>query len=99
MCPFCQQETITDDFRQKLESFFDTNYKRKVDRMNMLLDEYRTFAKQIITAIEIAIQDNDDSISTSKLDINILKVSQFFGLWNLLQGHDFPVKPLISSYE
>ena len=28
-----------------------------------------------------------------------IKVSQFFGLWNLLQGHDFPVKPLISSYE
>jgi wobble nucleotide-excising tRNase len=71
VCPFCQQETITDDFRQELESFFDTNYKRKVDRINMLLDEYRTFAKQIITAIEIAIQDKDDSISTSKLDINI----------------------------
>jgi len=39
------------------------------------------------------------AIANNILVLYVLKVSQFFGLWNLLQGHDFPVKPLISSYD
>jgi len=70
VCPFCQQETLSSDFRKKLESFFDTEYKRKVDRICVLLDEYRNSAKQIIDAIEIAIQDKNDAIQTSNLNVD-----------------------------
>ena len=70
-CPFCQQETITEDFRKKLEAFFDNDYKRKVDYMNTLLGMYKDIAKQIISAIETTIEDKETAIQIGKLDIEI----------------------------
>ena len=68
ICPFCQQETITDEFRQQLEAFFDAEYKQKIDYLSMLLLEYRSCAKQILEAINATIQGKDDSVRTGKLN-------------------------------
>ena len=70
-CPFCQQDTISGDFREQLESFFDGEYKRKVDQLNMLLDEYRKNANLIIESIESAIREKDSSILTGKLNTEV----------------------------
>ena len=58
-CPFCQQETITEDFRIKLEAFFDIEYKQKIDRITMLLTDYQKFSKQLLEAIEAVVQGKD----------------------------------------
>ena len=71
ICPFCQQETITDEFRQQLEAFFDAEYKQKIDYLSMLLLEYRSCAKQILEAINAAIQGKDDSVRTGKLNLGV----------------------------
>lgn len=68
ICPFCQQETITEEFKAKLESFFDDEYKRKVSLMKKLRDEYRCCADQIITAVEEVVH-NEQAIRIGKLDI------------------------------
>lgn len=71
ICPFCQQETITDEFRQQLEAFFDAEYKQKIDYLSMLWLEYRSCAKQILEAINATIQGKDDSVRTGKLNLGV----------------------------
>ncbi len=68
-CPFCQKETIDDEFRLKLQLFFDNEYKRKVDLMTSLLENYTNLSKQIIDSIEDSILDKDYSLLISKLNI------------------------------
>ncbi len=31
ICPFCQKETITEEFKKQLESYFDTNYQESTE--------------------------------------------------------------------
>lgn len=70
ICPFCQQETISDDFRVKIESFFDKEYKRRISEMERLLEEYIDAANHIISAIEDVVV-NEVAIKIGKLDTEI----------------------------
>ena len=47
-CPFCQQETITDTFRENLEAFFDTDYKDRIAEMTQLHENYMENSNNII---------------------------------------------------
>lgn len=76
ICPFCQQETITDDFRKKIESFFDTVYKQKIDYISMLFSEYQSLAKQILDAIKVAVLDNGDSVITGQLNLEVYEAKK-----------------------
>ena len=78
ICPFCQQETLTDEFKAKLESFFGTEYKSRVAKMERLLAEYRDAAERIITAIEETAH-NESAVNIGKLDTEI-----YFAKENLL---------------
>lgn len=73
VCPFCQQETITSEFRQQLEAFFDTEYKQKTDYLSMLLQDYQRCAKQILDVINAAVKGNDDSVKMVKLNLEVYK--------------------------
>ena len=79
VCPFCQQETITDAFKAKLESFFDTEYQRRVTMMEKLLQEYKDAANHIIIDIENTVH-NEMAVNIGKLDTNI-----YFAKVNLLK--------------
>ena len=69
ICPFCQQGTITNDFREKIEAFFDKEYKKRIEKMRVLLSSYRNSTNNITTAIkEIVI--NEASLSISKLNLD-----------------------------
>lgn len=67
-CPFCQQETITEDFRYKLELFFDANYQHKINQMKALCDRYKDNATKLIGALETTIKNNASSAQIGKLD-------------------------------
>ena len=75
-CPFCQQETITEEFRREVEDFFDADYKRRIDYMNELLVRYESHMKEIVEAIEIAIQDKEESIQVGKLNIDVYEAKK-----------------------
>ena len=66
-CPFCQQNTISDSFRSKLEAFFDDEYKRRITLMRSLLERYRTVTNSISVAVEAVLQ-NEKSVSIGKLN-------------------------------
>lgn len=40
VCPFCQRNTIDQNFRNQLEAFFDENYIKDTDRLSYLLKKY-----------------------------------------------------------
>ena len=78
ICPFCQRETITDEFRAKIESFFDTEYNRRIEEMKRLLADYKNAADHIISAIEESVR-NEAAVNIGKLDTDI-----YFAKENLL---------------
>ena len=67
LCPFCQQQTITKDFRRKLEEFFDSEYEKRIRRMKSLLEDYQVQIDSIMSSIDLAIE-NDISVTTGELD-------------------------------
>ena len=69
-CPFCQKETITDDFRLKLEAFFDSEYKSHVEAMERLLKDYKEAADHISTRFDEA-TNNERAVTIGKLDANL----------------------------
>lgn len=40
VCPFCQQNTITVDFRSQLEDYFDKEYSENIDLLSKLYSDY-----------------------------------------------------------
>lgn len=46
-CPFCQQKTITDEFKYKLELYFDDSFKEKTSYISSRLEEYGHILSQV----------------------------------------------------
>ncbi|UUV20890.1 AAA family ATPase [Paenimyroides aestuarii] len=68
-CPFCQQQTITEDFRNQLESFFDEVYVNDLKKIKDLKQEYNNSNENIINELN-SIETEHKNLKGSKLDIN-----------------------------
>lgn len=40
VCPFCQQNTVTSDFRKKIDDFFDESFSNELALLDSLFDKY-----------------------------------------------------------
>ncbi|GHB54121.1 AAA family ATPase [Mongoliitalea lutea] len=70
-CPFCQQQTITENFQSELESFFDETYLNDIKSLKELKQEYNLLTQNLINELN-TIESNQKSLSSSKLDIDKL---------------------------
>lgn len=52
ICPFCQQATITDDFRNKLNSYFDETYLADINLMQQLKDDYIKLSQDLVESLD-----------------------------------------------
>lgn len=68
-CPFCQQDTLTEEVRSQIEEFFDESYLNDVRSIRELSQNYRTATQHIIDQLN-EIEDNHKGGSGSKLDID-----------------------------
>jgi len=68
-CPFCQQKTITEDFKMQLESFFDETYLNDIKILKELKQEYNTLTQNIINVLN-GIETNQKAFINSKLDLD-----------------------------
>lgn len=60
-CPFCQKDTIDDNFRKQLESFFDEEFERDVEEVKEKKEEYlREKISLLSTLNDIENQDLED---------------------------------------
>lgn len=67
-CPFCQEKTITDNFKYQLESFFDETYLNDIKQLKEFKQEYNALSQNIINELN-GIEANQKDLSNSKLDI------------------------------
>ena len=56
ICPFCQQPTITDDFKKQLEEYFDEEYKNNITLLKHLKDSYYNLTQEFINKLNEKIQ-------------------------------------------
>lgn len=69
ICPFCQQKTITDNFKTQIENFFDETYLNDIKYLKELKQEYSTLTLNIINQLN-TIETNQKAFKNSKLDID-----------------------------
>ena len=51
VCPFCQQHTITPEFKEKINLFFDDAYKQDIQKLDSLINEYSKSSSALMTEI------------------------------------------------
>lgn len=68
-CPFCQQQTITEDFKSQLESFFDETYLNDIKLLKELKQEYNSLTQNIINELN-GIETNQKSFKDTKLNVD-----------------------------
>lgn len=68
-CPFCQQETITNDFKNQLENYFDENYLKDISMLQNLKKEYTILTKELINELD-EIESHHKKDNNSKLNKN-----------------------------
>ncbi|MCV3456391.1 AAA family ATPase [Campylobacter sp. CNRCH_2016_0050h] len=62
-CPFCQKDTITQEFKSYLEDYFDKTYEERIKELEKLNDEYQNLFSNIPsieTFYRRDILDNED---------------------------------------
>lgn len=72
-CPFCQKNTITEDFRNKLNQFFDETYAENIAKLKQSQQQYNSLMENIINELN-AIESNQKTFPNTKLDIDKFSV-------------------------
>lgn len=83
ICPFCQQQTITEIFRQNLNSFFDENYLSDIEAIKSLGIHYSETGKAIIEQCNTIIK-TASALTIQVIDVELFKanLSAFTGAFN-----------------
>ncbi len=71
-CPFCQGKTITEEFRKRLESYFDTSYQESTDTIKKEIENYKNLTTEALDQLGKIIETEQNNQQT-KLDIENLK--------------------------
>lgn len=69
ICPFCQQSTITDKFKNQLESYFDETYIKDIESLKILKQEYNTLVQNLINELNSTELIQKD-LKNSKLNLD-----------------------------
>lgn len=66
-CPFCQQETVNENFKKQLEDFFDESYKNAVKEVKELGEEYVTQSENVLLQME-RLHQREKEYTDTKID-------------------------------
>jgi wobble nucleotide-excising tRNase len=69
VCPFCQNQTITDKFKKELEDYFDETFEESINKIKVLNDDYHRLTDNITNEIT-QIETQEKAKKESKLDID-----------------------------
>ncbi|WP_055437236.1 AAA family ATPase [Lacinutrix algicola] len=74
ICPFCQEETITSDFKTQLDEFFDENFTKDLKYIKNFKEEYLREATTIVNQLnQIEKKENDNKKTI--LNINLFSAN------------------------
>lgn len=69
LCPFCQKNTIDEEFKSQLSSFFDQEYTEKIEYMKALKIELQSIFSPLVVNLNQNLEQKDEC-DIGKLDIN-----------------------------
>ena len=70
ICPFCQQKTITSDFKKQIEEYFDETFKTDISTIKTYSEDYIRFFENIINQLS-QVENTEKENKNSKLDIDL----------------------------
>jgi wobble nucleotide-excising tRNase len=73
ICPFCQNETITDEFRKQLEEYFNTTFIESIEKIRKLQEKYESLSENIVNQLN-HIEQEQKLNKNSKLNIEMLVI-------------------------
>ena len=68
ICPFCQQATITEDFKKQLEDYFDESFTASIKKISEFNDHYSRLSDNLINELTQIETKGKTNIET-KLDV------------------------------
>ncbi len=71
-CHFCQQETITEEFKKQLESYFDTSYQESTGTIKKMKENYKNETAEVLERLDEIVKTEQDNLQT-KLNTEIFK--------------------------
>ncbi|WRG87976.1 AAA family ATPase [Helicobacter pylori] len=72
ICPFCQKETITEEFKKQLESYFDTNYQESTETIKKMKEDYTNKTDEMLERLDEIVETEQKNQQT-KLNTEIFK--------------------------
>ncbi len=72
ICPFCQKETITEEFKKQLESYFDTSYQESIETIKEKMEDYESRTAGALERLDKIVETEQKNQQT-KLDTENLK--------------------------
>ena len=67
-CPFCQENTITEDFKKQLDSFFDGEFIEDIKTIKNLREEYLLLSSNLINELN-QLETNQKNEKNNKLEL------------------------------
>ena len=74
ICPFCQQATITEDFKKQLEDYFDESFTASIKKISELHEQYNRLSDNLINELTQIETKEKSNIGTK---LNVEKFSLF----------------------
>ncbi|MFA4745151.1 AAA family ATPase, partial [Helicobacter pylori] len=71
-CPFCQKETITEEFKKQLESYFDTSYQESTETIKKMKEDYTNKTDEVLERLDEIVETEQKNQQT-KLNTEIFK--------------------------
>ncbi|MFP6264777.1 ATP-binding protein [Helicobacter pylori] len=72
ICPFCQKETITEEFKKQLELYFDTNYQESIETIKKMKENYTNKTDEVLEQLDEIVETEQKNQQT-KLNTEIFK--------------------------
>lgn len=81
ICPFCQRQTITDELKNQLDSFFSGEYEQDVNLIKQFISQYGAYTDELLRGINI-LRANLGSYPAAGIE-----ASKFDSIIELLNGY------------
>ncbi len=72
ICPFCQKETITEEFKKQLELYFDTSYQESTETIREKMEDYESRTARALERLDKIVETEQKNQQT-KLNTEIFK--------------------------
>ncbi|MCY1636393.1 AAA family ATPase [Marinifilum sp. D737] len=91
ICPFCQQPTITKEFKEKLEKYFDESYKLSISKLFEAQNKFNLFTEKVLDKLESTLEKEKQKKEPD------LDIENFSNLVKAIESHIIANREVITQ--